>query len=286
MIMYSGTTFHNKSGHLVGVHQKIDRVARRHLRQLLPEWCDFPSSKQILYFEGNNGPDGIKRKSPAVDEPWHFIDPYDPDDTALLDIVDEHISNLARALVDGNQERAAFEAAWMAHAITDGLTPAHHYPLEEKLEQLRGGEGLETRNSVLKKGLMPGGTTLDIIKNNWQFWGAKGAMTMHLAFEVGVASVVAYKRFSDGMPPREESDIVRRQGFRTYFVGCIHRVAELDMYENFAKKGWTTTLARQTNKELMPLIIRAVVMGWMTAIWLAEGELSARKDTSTPEENK
>ncbi len=264
----------------MGVHQKIDRVARRHLRQLLPEWCDFPSSARILHFEGNNGPDGIKRKSPAVDEPWHFIDPHDAKDTALLDMVDEHIDNLAAALASGNQERAAFEAAWMAHAITDGLTPAHHYPLEEKLEQLRGGEGLETRNSVIKKGLMPGDTALELLRNNWHFWGAKGAMTTHFGFEAGVASVVAYKRFPDGMPTDDDLAMVRQQGFRLYFVGSIHQVAELGMYERFIEKGWTTTLARQTNKQLMPLIIRAVVLGWMAAIWQAEKQRSSKSSTA------
>lgn len=254
----------------MGVHQKIDRVARRYVRQLVPAWCDFPSAKHILHFEGKNGPDGIKRKSPAVDEPWHFIDPHDADDTALLDMIDQHISNLARALLDGNQERAAFEAAWMAHAITDGLTPAHHYPLEAKLEQLRGGEGLETRDSVLKKGLMPGENALQVLRNNWEFWGAKGVMTMHVGFEMGVASVVAYKRFPDGLPTKEEIAAVKRSGFRTAYVGYVHRVVEMDMYNEFAQDGWTTALARRTNKELMPLIIRAVVLGWMTAVWQAE----------------
>lgn len=42
------------------------------------------------------------------------------------------------------------------------------------------------------------------------------------------------------------------------------------MYEKFAKTGWTTELARQTNRQLMPLIIRAVVLGWLSAVWLAE----------------
>ena len=41
-------------------------------------------------------------------------------------------------------------------------------------------------------------------------------------------------------------------------------------YEKFAKTGWTTELARQTNRQLMPLIIRAVVLGWLSAVWLAE----------------
>ena len=121
----------------MGVHQKIDRVARRRIAPHVPSGLAFPSTKEILHFEGLNGPDGIKRKSPAKDEPWHYIDPTRPNDTALLDMIDEHIRNLTHALDTGNMTRAAFEAAWMAHAITDGLTPPHHYPLAQKLEQLR-----------------------------------------------------------------------------------------------------------------------------------------------------
>lgn len=254
----------------MGVHQKIDRVARRHITEVMPAWCNFPSSRQILHFEGKNGPDGIKRKSPGIDEPWHFINPDDPEDTSLLKMIDHHIQNLADALRHGNTERAAFEAAWMAHAITDGLTPAHHFPLEQAMAELRGGEGLETRDSVLKKGLMPGDTIREKLRNNWQFWGAKGMMNMHIGFEMGVASVVAYRRFQDGMPSPDDRRWVRQHGFRAYYRNAVWQVDAMAMYETFAQKGWTTTLARQTNRELMPLIIRSVVLGWLSAIWLAK----------------
>lgn len=254
----------------MGVHQKIDRVARKHIADLLPEHVTFPTAKAILHFEGKNGPDGIKRKSPAVDEPWHFVDPAQVEGSELLRAVDEHRHNLAQALRDKNIERAAFEASWMAHAVADGLTPAHHYPLEEKLRELRQGEGNETRTSVLKKGLMKGDTRVEALKNNWRFWGAKGTMTTHIAFEMGVASVVAYKRFLDGKPGAEEILRVQREGFEAYLTECIREVAGLQMYENFSAAGWTTMLAKQTNAKLMPLIIRAVVLGWLSAAWLAE----------------
>ena len=114
------------------------------------------------------------------------------------------IRDRARALRTNNSERAAFEAAWMAHAITDGLTPAHHFPLEQAMAELRGGEGLETRTSILKKNLMKGENGIELIKNNWKFWGAKGMMTTHVAFEAGVASVVSYPRFKDAIPSDDE----------------------------------------------------------------------------------
>ncbi len=257
----------------MGVHQKIDRVARRHLQVLLPEKIDFPGSKQILHFEGKNGPDGIKRKSPSIDEPWHFINPDRAHDAPLLDMIEQHINNLTKALVASNQERAAFEASWLAHAITDGLTPAHHFPLEEVLADLRGGQGLETRTSIVKKGMMTGSTPVQLLRNNWKYWGARGAMTTHLAFEVGVASVVPYQRFHDGRPDATDITKVEEEGYRGYFVRSVYQVASMKMYEEFSRAGWTTDLARQTNKVLMPLIIRAVVLGWMSAVWGAQKEL-------------
>ena len=120
----------------MGVHQKIDRIARRNMRKFTGIEHSFPTTREILHFEGNNGPDGIKRKSPSIDEPWHYIDPANPNDRALVSMINDHYVNLVQALRNTNRVRAAFEAAWMAHAITDGLTPAHHYPLSDKIEEL------------------------------------------------------------------------------------------------------------------------------------------------------
>lgn len=271
--MYSGTTFRDKSGRLMGVHQKIDRVARKHIVGLLPKEINFPGSRAILHFEGKNGPDGIKRKSPSIDEPWHFIDPTNPIGSPLAVVIAEHIENLAAALADSNMERSAFEASWLAHAITDGLTPAHHYPLEEKLRELRKGEGNETRSSILKKGLMKGETKVEALKNNWKFWGAKGAMTTHLAFEAGIASVVAYQRFNTAMPTEGDITRIRQEGFMQVFYESLSRVAELGMYDKFHRAGWTTALARQTNTILMPTIIRSVTLAWLDAAYRAEEQL-------------
>ena len=54
-------------GKLVGTHQKLDKAARRTLANFLKRGAFFPSSKEILHFEGSRGPDGLKRKSPGMD---------------------------------------------------------------------------------------------------------------------------------------------------------------------------------------------------------------------------
>jgi hypothetical protein len=266
--MYSGTTFRTKSGRVMGVHQKIDRVARRLISKHVS--ASFPTAHEILHFEGLNGPDGIKRKSPARDEPWHYIDPNDPSDRAIVDMINDHIENMAAALKGHNHERAAFEAAWLAHAIVDGLTPAHHYPLEAKLEELRGGEGLETRRTTKDKLLLPGNTRRMQLRNNWEFWGAKGVMTTHLSFELGIATSIAPLRFDDSMPSAKEFARMEDEPFETFFFEVLHEINDIKMYEEFTRAGWTRHLARETRTTLMPLIIQAVMLAWYQAALKAE----------------
>lgn len=254
----------------MGVHQKIDRVAHRHIKKHVPKTLHFPTTHDILHFEGLNGPDGIKRKSPARDEPWHYIDPADPTDRGLVEMINDHIFNLTAALKAGNNERASFEAAWMAHAIVDGLTPAHHYPLEAKLEELRGGQGLETRTSTKDKLVLPGKNRRHQIKNNWEYWGTKGVFTTHLSFELGVASTIATQRFDDAAPSEEEFAHLKESGFEAVFYETLKRVADTKMYEEFTRLGWTRHIAGETNRILLPTIIKAVTLAWYQAIILAE----------------
>ena len=132
--MYAGTTFRSHSGKIVGVHQKIDRIARDKIIKFVPDLVRFPTTKEIIHFEGKNGPDAIRYMSPAIDKPWHFIDPTKPDDRMLLQMIDNHIINLADAMKSGDNIRSAFECSWLAHAVVDGLTPSHHYPLHDKID--------------------------------------------------------------------------------------------------------------------------------------------------------
>lgn len=253
----------------MGVHQKIDTVAYRHIKQLIhAQELPFPSRLQILHFEGLNGPDGIKRKSPAQDEPWHFINPDDPHDRQLVDMILDHIHNMSVALQSSEMERAAFEAAWMAHAIVDGLTPAHHYPLEEKLEELRG-EGIETRITTKDKLVLPGKDRRTQIRNNWEYWGARGVMTTHLAFELGVATTIAGQRFEDSRPTDTLMKLLEHEGFEAVFWDRLRRIYGMKMYEEFSRLGWTRHLARETKDVLIPDIIETVTLGWYQAILLA-----------------
>lgn len=263
--MYSGSTLTTYSGRIIGAHQKIDRAARRCLEELLPR-SGFPTIRRILSFEGTNGPDGIKRKSPAQDEPWHFIQPFDETDTVLLDAISDHYKDLVRALKNSDMVRAGFEAAWLAHAMVDGLTPAHHYPYEETLAHLRGGECKETRSTLKGKLILPGETAREQLSNNWKMWGTKGLMTTHGGFEWGVATIILPMRFKQKAAiSQTEAQHVTEFGIAPWFRRVVQDVARLELYDSFYAHGWTNKLAKDIRRKLAPTIVRSVGTAWAAA---------------------
>jgi len=267
--MYSGTTFRTKSGRMMGVHQKIDRVAHRQITKLIPKKVIFPDIRDILHFEGANGPDGIKRKSPGRDEPWHYIDPTNPDDQAIVGMINDHIFNMAEALKAKNHERASFEAAWMAHAIVDGLTPAHHYPLSDKIEELWGKSHTE-RLTIRDKNIIKGKNPRDTISKNWQYWGGGGVFTAHLMFELGVASTIVPVKFEEDCASDDDIEQLKTRGFEVLFLEAVHKIYDLQMYDEFGYKGWTRQLANRTRRVLVPEIVKLVILGWYQAVLLSE----------------
>lgn len=264
--MYSGSTMTRYSGRIMGGHQKIDRVARKHLKKLVGDDSFFPKAARILDFEGKNGPDGIKRKSPAKDELWHYYDPFDDNDNQIITLLEEHYQLMVKELKNGNQERVAFEAAWLAHGLVDGLTPAHHYPYEEKLIELRGGEGIETRTSIKEKLVMHGDTRREKLKNNWKMWGPKGLYTTHGSFEFGIATLISPLTFKEAVPKEHDIQKMLQVGFADWFRDVAKEIAVLDMYERYYEKGWTPKLAYDVRHKLAPLLIRTVCLTWYAAI--------------------
>ena len=250
----------------MGTHQKIDRVARRQLEVLLKDRGKFPGTNEILHFEGKNGPDAIKRKSPARDEPWHFYSPFDKDDSQLINLIREHYNNLVNELKDENNERVAFEAAWLAHALVDGLTPAHHYPFEEELTELRGGEGRETRTSIVAKAIFPGVTKTQKVKNNWKAWGPKGLISTHHFFEFGSAFLLAPLSLESGLPTKADIKQMQEIGIIEVFKNSAKEIAVLDIYHKYIRRGWTPRLALTIRQKLGPTMVKTVTLAWYSAL--------------------
>lgn len=264
--MYAGTTLTPISGRVFGAHQKLDRLARSSLQLLIKDDTIFPSTRKILHFEGLNGPDAIKRKSPAKDEPWHYYSPFDEADTSLTDLIGDHYDQLVAALKKHDEVRVAFEAAWLAHALVDGLTPPHHYPYEEMLTELRGGAGIETRTSVKDKLVLPGETRREQVKNNWKMWGPRGLLTTHGFFEFGVAALIApFTRAQVKVRPHDLQELYEF-GVVELFRRKAKEVGTLDMYAEYYEHGWTPRLARQVRKHLAPAIVKMVTLAWYAAL--------------------
>ena len=224
-----------RSGRLIGTHQKLDKSARLLLGENLAVARSFPIAKEILRFEGMQGPDGLKRKSPGVDEPEHFIIP-DKDDGVLIGYIRDHHWNLVQALKKGDRVRASFEAAWMAHAITDGLTPAHHYPFREARDELVGDADYVKVFGVELKGVSKGDSFAETMRKNWLFMGAGGLMTKHIAFEYGVAYIITAARLKSLHPKDFTRSDAEHADFEKAFYTGLERVAALKMYERFLEK--------------------------------------------------
>lgn len=249
----------------LGTHQRLDRAARRHLSKVSETHHHFPGIKQILKFEAKNGPDGIKSKSPSQDEPWHYYDPFDEDDSELLHIINEHFHNLVAELKSGNNVRAAFEASWLAHALVDGLTPAHHHHhYEQGLEDIYGDPSI--RDTKFKKVVVPTKTTHGFLRGNWKLWGAKGLLSTHMLFEAGSALIIHPMVHSFGKPTGYDLKTAEKIGLIEYFKRMAREVALLDMYERFYDTGWTTKLAQEVRDELAPRMVKVITVAWHLAL--------------------
>lgn len=264
--MYSTLSLskNSKTGKITGTHQKLDRAARRFLGRALPDTIDFPTAKEIVYFEGMRGPDGLKRKSPGMDEPWHFIIPED-DDKQLIKIILDHQYNLKRALKTNNHVRASFEAAWLAHAITDGLTPAHHFPLSEATNELMTEKEFVKIFGQPIKGIMHGENALQTARNNWLYWGAGGYMSKHIAFEYGVAITATSMPYRTLNPHLSLQDL-QNVDLKKEFYASLAKIDKLKMYKRFVQDGWNTELAMEVTNTLLPEITRMIVLAWASAI--------------------
>jgi hypothetical protein len=263
--MYAGTTIRHGSGRIVGVHQKVDRAARYIIKKHLPKSVNFPDIKTILYFEGNNGPDGLKRKHPSSDgQPWHFIDPNNPSDRGIINNIDDHIHNLAAAIKKDDNIKAAYEAAWLAHCIVDGLTPAHHYPLGDKIQELWGKSHTE-RKSVRDKTIIIGENLRDTLSKNWEYWGAGGVFTTHGMFELGVASAIATTNFKKLSVTKRDINKLNKVGYEKLYLETLDKVNKLGMYDTLGVNGWTKKLADQTKNVLIPIMVKMVVLAWYDA---------------------
>lgn len=152
----------------------------------------------------------------------------------------------------------------MAHMITDGLTPAHHFPLSSVKNELMTDKEMMRVFGQPIKGMMHGRNMLETMRNNWLYWGAKGHMSQHIAYEYGVAMIVATLP-QRAMMPKMDTEAFCQMDTEKMFYDSLRQVQERKIYDRFREDGWTTELALETKNFLLPEIIKAIALGWFSA---------------------
>jgi len=280
--MYAGFITPKRVVKKAGIHQRLDVAAYKMIARYLPDEA-FPDIADILKFEGYNGPDGIKSKvglKPHIkenDEPSHLYDPVT--DTGEVPM---HIANHYRGLVEclekGDMIRASFEAAWLAHYVGDGLTPAHHFPLESKIAEAAAKAAPHFGDGSIAK-------FASFMKRNWEIWGAKGHMSTHQNFELGIAFGLLL------FPIRAEFDDTelaraRNLGPVEYFKSEARDVAGLNLYDRFYKEGWNNDIASTIKKTLAPQTARTIGLIWLLALLEAGQRLATSEIAEAVEANE
>ncbi len=269
--MYSGFITSKRIVPAVGVHQRFDVAAYRMIASYFAE-DTFPSLKQLMHFEGMNGPDGLKVKSPGHHEPGHLYNP----ETGGGDIprlITDHYRQLVESLRTKDLVRAGFDAAWLAHYICDGLTPAHHFPLDADMaKQSEHSKRIPRRYKYTV--IVPGINVIDTIRRSWAIWGGKGLLTTHFNFEVGVAAALVGFRLKAPLD-HDRLAKARSSGLLPFFTEEAKSVATLEMYETFYLSGWNAELAQMVKHRLAPQITQTIAIAWLLA-YLEAGLESAK----------
>ncbi|HUD10114.1 MAG TPA: hypothetical protein VMR28_00395 [Candidatus Saccharimonadales bacterium] len=246
----------------IKTHQKIDTVAYKHLSELLYPQPHLILS-DILHFEGNNGPDATRLKKGASEPPWHFYNPSG-NNKEFLDTLRHHYQGLVRELKAGDPTRSAFEASWLAHALVDGLTPAHHFPYESELRTLYRQEKSD-RETVGSHFLVKGDNATDTVRRSFRLIGPKGLLTTHTSFEAGAGMVILPLALATARPTAADLQQLAENSSVEIFRHYVHDIEQLKMYERFYKKGWTPFLARDVRLKLAPRMVRIVTLSWYAA---------------------
>jgi hypothetical protein len=263
--MYAGFITTKRVVKRAGIHQRFDAAAYRMIEPYLPAGS-FPQIKDILHFEGYNGPDGLNTKTglkPKGIKPKDESNPnheYDPqtDTGEVPGLIGSHYAGLVENLSSGDMIRASFEAAWMAHYIGDGLTPAHHWPLEEKIAEAAAKASKSVQDGDVSK-------YTAFLKKNWAIWGAKGHMTTHMNFELGIAFALLLFPIHPEFD-QEELKKATQLGPVEYFKSQAREVASLELYDRFYKDGWTGDIATTVKNRLAPQGARTIGIIWLLAL--------------------
>lgn len=243
-------------------HQRIDRAAYRLLRKQIPAAFAL-NIDDILHFEGKRGPDSTRLKKGGNEPPWHFYEPGGVNEQ-FAEEINNHFSGLVDSLKASNTERANFEASWLAHALVDGLTPAHHFPYREALEDLYGKDVME-RDTVGSHFMVKGDGYKDTMKKSFKLVGPKGLLTTHSTFEAGAAMIILPLTLTNIKVSKHELESISGKTLLKAIEDHAKEIGEYKMYQRFYKSGWTPKLVRDVRLRLAPTMVKLVALAWYAA---------------------
>ncbi|MCB9834858.1 hypothetical protein H6792_02400 [Candidatus Nomurabacteria bacterium] len=235
-----------------GIHQKMDRIAY----QVFGEYADrhlagkkffFPKLSKIIYFEGYNGPDGLKvKKGSSPYDKHHMWEPKKAEGH-LMDWIEYHYTGLVSALKSKYALDSSFEASWLAHYLGDIVTPAHHYSKDILyLEKTTQHQTLNTKLSEQYR----------VTKN----------FADHIIFESGIASSLVLRKFNHIRFSDQILNDIQSKGLKTAVNNLALKIQAQGLYDQYLKKGWSPKLYKQIRSQVVDQGIQLIAAVWYQAV--------------------
>ena len=97
-------------------------------------------------------------------------------------------------------------------------------------------------------------------------WGPKGLFSMHAAFELGFATLIAPLTFNGLLPSTDYLSNITKGKLSSWYRSLAQQIDKLNIYGSYYKTGWTRELSKLIKGILAPTIINAVTAIWYSAL--------------------
>ena len=232
-----------------GTHQRLDGWARAILADL-----PFPSLAAIHRYEGMGPrtPDGasILYRNTISRNSYHYYNPATGEGNAI-NRVQRYWRSLVCELDRPYGRRAARAAAWMAHFVTDTLSPAHHH-----------GHFVAP----------PAGLAPDAWYRDWfdPYWDTlpvwKQPLGPHATFEGRIVLETPLNYDPQELIVGGLSLIKNEEELRLLLVREAEAIATSGIYENYVKRGWSPEVRQGVLRHVLPRQTALIAGLWQSAI--------------------
>jgi len=248
--MFSGTISKKRSIRFLGMHQKVVKYAYRIFVFYKPNLQYFPTTKDILEYEGHLGPDHIWL-SKAIDNDHHFHPETGTGDA--LELINYHFKKLSAELAQKEPDRhlTSYHSAYLAHFVADMFTPPH----------------IEEKNNVTEPEYY---AKLRIFAKFVRFMlrTRKGKKEFkHQAFETNLWRATFGRKIKIELPEGEPLKIAEEIAAdpAEYLTPMIRKTYQLKLFTNYKRNGWSKQISRKLRYVVLPRAVTTVAMFWLAA---------------------